>query len=592
MTNANKIAVGLGRAAALGLFVLVVAGLPIAVELSESSEGLRQATVLARTGDAEQITSSVQLSQGLSIALTGGLASASGQESGGESVLRRVMVDEGQLVIDLAAHAMPEASDSAAPAAQAGLATIGRFHAGSVRFRRSTLTIITAGPGRTPYRITDINATLTGARKGTYKLVGSGRFMGQRLNLDGQWSDGPPGSGTARRPIGLSLTGTHLSATLDGVLTFQGQPSLTGTAEINIANLKRVAAWLGISRNLGDHVRVLTISGPVTWSPAQMSFAKAVVEVDDNKATGALTLKTTGQRPSVDATLAFGEIDLANLFKAPVGFATGAMAAAGTRERPQESGEAHLLTHVDADLRLSAGRIRVPMLETGRGAVTVSLNQGKLAANLVGLEIEGGTADGQVTLNANAPGSPLGIRFKAKGFDPGRLLATPLKRNPLLGRANLSFDGTSDGKSPSELMMHLRGRGELELAEPGKLGLDLAALAYAAKTSPVVSWSAAGKGATALDKLKCRFRLTNGAVALETVQARSGDQALFGSGQIDVPGRLIDMNIASGPAAQGEAPATAQVLLSLKGTWEQPAISLLKPATGAAVKGQGALRGH
>jgi hypothetical protein len=165
---------------------------------------------------------------------------------------------------------------------------------------------------------------------------------------------------------------------------------------------------------------------------------------------------------------------------------------------------------------------------------------------------------------------------KLKGVDAGRALAAPLRRNALLGRSNMTFEGNVGGGSPGEALPSIAGRGHFELAEPGRLGIDVVALVHAARDKNIVSWAAAGKGATPVDALSGRFRVLNGALTIEAVQARSGNSVLVASGRLDVPGRLMDISVATGPAGTtGEAPLTARDILLLRGTWDAPAISLM-----------------
>ena len=56
-----------------------------------------------------------------------------------------------------------------------------------------------------------------------------------------------------------------------------------------------------------------------------------------------------------------------------------------------------------------------------------------------------------------------------------------------------------------------------------------------------------------------------------------GSTSFVAGGRLDVPGRLMDLTIASGPVAQGAAPVTAQDVLAVRGNWDNPAISLIKP---------------
>jgi AsmA protein len=107
-----------------------------------------------------------------------------------------------------------------------------------------------------------------------------------------------------------------------------------------------------------------------------------------------------------------------------------------------------------------------------------------------------------------------------------------------------------------------------------------------------VSWAAAGKGSTQVDSLTARFRLLNGALTIESMQARSGTSLLVGSGRLDVPARLMDVSIASGPSNAGEAPITAQDILLLRGTWDAPSISLLPRTIKPITSDASPVRGH
>ncbi|MDX2155189.1 MAG: AsmA family protein, partial [Hyphomicrobiaceae bacterium] len=502
------------RAIAMGSLAAALLGLPVAVELNEPDA--RRVSMGALASDRTPLTERVSLSNHLSLTLDGGLVSPA--TSSGNAV--RLHIDDAALTLDLRKAGV--APESQLPEPQPPLvARIAGFNAGVLIFRGATLNVVS--PSGRHHVLSDVNATISAVRKGSFKLVGTGRFNGQRISLEGAWSDPPLREG-AQLPLRLTLRSAFLEAAFDGHLSANGMLMLTGHAEVRAQSLRRLAAWTGFGGG-GDLMRSVTVAGPVEWSTSQMAFARASVDLDGNQATGALIFKFSGPRPSVDATLAFQELDLSRV-----------LGPAGASQNPASEGGPRFLSTFDADLRVSASRIRAASVDTGRGAITIALNQGRLAADLVDFEIEGGTAHAQLNLDVNQKAPIAAIKLKAKGVDTGRLLAAQLRRNPLLGRANITFEGTTDSSSLADSPMRLSGRGQLELAEPGRLGLDLAALAYAAKAAPVVGWSAAGKGGTPFDNLTCRFRLLNGAVTLETVQARSGEQAVTASGQIDVPG--------------------------------------------------------
>ncbi|MGE3914980.1 MAG: AsmA-like C-terminal region-containing protein, partial [Hyphomicrobiaceae bacterium] len=382
-------------------------------------------------------------------------------------------------------------------------------------------------------------------------------------------------------PLRLTVRSAVLEATLDGLFRSGASPSFAGQAQFRLQSLRSFASWIGLGRGFGEQLRSLVVTGPLEWSLSQMSFARTTVDVDGNQASGALSIRHAGERLAIDATLGFKELDFADSLFA-------ARPAASVALPPDTP---HVLSLIDADLRLSADKLRAPALELGKAAVSIALRNGRLQADIAELDIEGGAAGGQLAVDLGKPEPVVDVRIKLKGVDAGRLLAAPLKRNPLLGRANVTFEGSTNGRSIRDAFTGLAGRGSFELTEPSRLGLDLQALVHAARASPVVGWSAAGKGSTPLESLNGRFRVIAGAVAIEVMQARTGASVMVGSGRLDIPARLMDLSIATGPAGAGETSVPAQSVLLMRGTWDTPAISLM-PAPRPELKVEAPVRTH
>lgn len=555
----------------------MLAGLPLAVQLTDGSEPIWPLSVQARSSDAIVIATPVRVSERLALTLDRGLVSMADRNSNtragdGQGV---VAIDEAELTLDLAA--VDQATPAAGPETPSvGIPSIAGFSAGALRLRRSTFTVV--GPSRERMAIRDVNATVMASRKGSHKLTGTGHFNGQRVSFEAMWSDAAARAGTPQLPLRLSIKSAFIEATIDGLVSSGAKPVFDGSAEFRMPSLRRFVTWAGLGSGVGEHLRAITVSGPLNWSTARMAFPRAVIGIDGNQATGALTINHGAKRISIDGTLAFAELDLGRYWLSrPQPEAVAAKRGSNTTP---------FLAMFDADLRVSAGKIRTPAVELGRAAATIALTDGRLQADLAGLELENGTAGGQLKLDVNHPVPKAGVKLKIVGVDAGRLLAVTLKPNSLLGRTNVIFDGTAEGRSLSEVVKTLAGRGSFDLVEPGRLGLDLPALAYAARGASTVGWAAAGKGSTAIEALNGRFRVINGAISLESIQARTGSAAIVAGGRLDVPSRLMDMTVALGPGSIGEAPVTAQDVLVLRGTWDNPAISLhrqAKPALKAEV---------
>jgi len=476
-----------------------------------------------------------------------------------------IVVHQATLTLDLSGAVDPDAAARGeAYTKPAANPRIAGFATDTLRLNDAEITLL--GPHGKRAVLEDVNSVVTATRKGSYKLVGTGRLNGKSFAIDATWTEAAAREGAARIPLKVTLRSSVLSLSLDGQFNTGPVPEFSGQAEFLSPSLRRFIKWAELGGGIGEPPTSLSVAGPLEWSPSRMAFAKAAVAVNGNQATGALTVKTTNGRLSLDGTLGFQELDLGRSWARLV-------------SRSAVDGQPHVLTVLDADLRLSAGKVHAPAFEMGRTAISIALSRGQLQADMAELEIEGGIAGGQLSLDLNQPSPQASIKVKLKGIDAGRALAAPLRRNALLGRANMTFVGTVSGGSLGEALSSLAGRGQFELAEPGRLGIDVLALVHAARDTNIVGWSAAGKGATPVDALSGRFRVLNGALTIEAVQARSGNSVLVASGRLDVPARLMDMSIATGPAGTtGESPLTARDILLLRGTWDAPAISLMPPS--------------
>jgi hypothetical protein len=183
-----------------------------------------------------------------------------------------------------------------------------------------------------------------------------------------------------------------------------------------------------------------------------------------------------------------------------------------------------------------------------------------------------------MTYDVNGDVPKLGLKGKLSSVDPGRVFTSWIKRNPLQGRGELTVEGSGTGAALPAMISNFAGRGTFRLIEHGRLGLDLKALTYAAQNAKHVGWAAAGKGSTALEQLELRYSISNGALTLDHLHARSGTTALAGSGKVDVRDRILDVNITSGQVTPGvgSLPTTsAKTVLVLRGDWNDPAISIM-----------------
>jgi AsmA protein len=572
----------IGTVVAVAVCLAFIVGVPAAINLGfvprHVSSGL---AVQAGGSDAVLIRTPVRLSNTPDIVLEAGSvfdADAAAGRRSAKTTIATIIVDAPLITV----AASPDMQLSIGPEEE----TVPEFlpaivdQLAALAFDKLIVrkgTVVVASNDARNSTFSDVTAEITSNRKGTYAAKGSASFRGSVINYEASWSLPAPGRKLSLRvPLKLTVTSPALEASVDGKLAVTDGLRLYGSADVSVRRLRELAKWFGIDDASVLDLQDLRIKSSLDWGAGTLTFSRATVSVDGNEGAGALALATSSPVPAIDATLAFQKLDLTRY--SPVASLWPAVwSAAG------ESGAS--LTSLDVDLRMSAAKVMLPYVQTGRGAVTIALKNGRLLADVAELELEGGSFSGQ--MNADFTGSVprYSVRGKLENVDAGRCVSELLHRNPLQGRANILLDLVGSGGAAADVLSSLSGKVNFNLNEGGRLGLDLRALRYAVQRGVAKGWSAAGKGQTALEQLDARLSLHTGVVFAEQLQAKGGGLTINGSGSINMPQRLLDVTLQFGNAG-GERPGIGGDAVVLSGPWNDPVISADRLPSHASAPGQ------
>ena len=533
--------------------------------------------VMASPRDMHIIASPIRLSHAPDLTLNRGTLYADGNAAAGTPISRFVL-DNPVFYLDASGARSRSAGadggfgmaevEAAAPLLVDQLLAMG-FEV--LTIRRGTLNVTTAdGSWET---ISDIQADVTGRRKGQVGARGSFTVRGQRVAFDTTVTPGAD-KRTARWPAKLSLKSDLLEASLDGHIDVAESLQLSGQAEIATPNVRRIARWFGMPVASADGLNAASVKGQINWARRTIAIEDAKVALDGNEAAGALVLNLAGERPLIDGTLAFNALDLTPYVEA-------ARSQSFLFDRHSASWSAFdlsfpLIRHFDADLRISAPKVVVKGYGLGRGAATITVRAGELLADIAELELHSGKVSAQVTANANEIVPRYTLRGKLESFDTGSAGTTLFGASVITGRATLSIDVAAAGQTPAELLRGVSGKAALTMAEGARVGLDIKALRTAAtKAGGAPGWGALAKGQTSLEQVEARGLLRDGVLITELVQARSGPLGLAASGRIDLSERTLDMHLAVRPNAAADKPlkptdmAGAEAV-TVRGFWQEP----------------------
>jgi AsmA protein len=230
--------------------------------------------------------------------------------------------------------------------------------------------------------------------------------------------------------------------------------------------------------------------------------------------------------------------------------------------------------HLDADLRVSTDRLKLGTFELGRSAATITLNDGRLLADLAELGFEKGEGRGQIAADFTGFVPKVTIRGKLDKVDLGAL-STAVAGLPVLeAPGTVVADLAASGNTIRELMDRLAGKVTVNSAVAGRLGIDLKSLATAVASGPSVGWGAVARGSTQFEKLDLKLVLREGILLTENAEMAGRDTSWVATGVVNLPANRLDLRLVQTLPASA-APSLAAVtpaVLEFRGSWTEPVV--------------------
>jgi uncharacterized protein involved in outer membrane biogenesis len=563
--------------AVMATCLLVVMLAPLLLERRVAEESFSSSMVIASARDFFLVTMPIRLSDAPDLTLSRGAFYADNNARAGAPI-SKIVLDGPVFTLNAsglrASTAKVEHGPDGVDVSQLAplMEAVTTLAFDGLTVRRGTLHVTTVdGKSET---LSDIHADISGRRRGQLAARGKFTVRGQRLYFDITALPILDKKPATRWPLKVSLKGELLDLSFDGQMDVGDDLQLFGQMELSTSSLRRVARWFGVplvqqAEGLGS----AAVRGQFNWTRRTLAFERANITVDGNEAVGTLALNHSGERPLIDATLAFGALDLTPYIEAartrPSVFEHAARAAFEL--------SSPTLKHVDADLRLSAPKVAFNGVVLGRGAATITVNSGRLLADIAELDVPAGTVSAQVTANVNDAVPRYTLRGKLNSSDSAIAAASLLGAPLFAGRSTLSLDLSSAGHTTAEMLARLSGKASLAMPEGGRLAFDPKLLLQAAKSNEAISWAALAKTTASFDQVEVRAIIRDGVVITDAVHARAGTLGLAASGQVNLAEGKLDLRL----AVKSDVPLDQPIKLSdmgdadvvtIRGPWSEPVV--------------------
>lgn len=577
----------MGRLSAvvLGAFgcLFSAALIPMIASLSPGWDRYATGTVLAAYRDPFSIMRPIRLSSAPDLVLASGTvwADAAAAERG----LTRLVLDQPRFVLDASSRRLgadgligPPSADERDEISGAVGPLLSKLHGlrvDSVQIRRGVLDVTYHGGRSAPVEVMDLE--ITGFSKGQLQAAGRIAHRGQSFALDAsvatQTAKDSAAGDEQRRAVRIGLRGNALVANFYGSVEASGSMQVRGLLEASAPSLWSLGDWLGADVARAATLRDVSIKGEMTWARSVLAIEKAAVSFDGQEtASGILSLSHETTAPMLEATLAFNTFELAPYLAT----------SAASGPLPLSETWRHLAVavpnarHIRADVRMSAGRVTYNGTPLGKSAVSFSLAEGKLHADVAEIEHPGGKSSVQISVDSSTSPPRLTIRGKSDMTNVGPLLAEVAGIDGLNGRGSVQVDLTGTGNDVSEFLAAATGRIGVATGLGSQIGLDLRGLRAAIGEAKTPNWPTLGRSTSAIDALDVRAVVQNGRIHVDGATMRAGAATYSASGHLDPSSRELDLKVTLREGRSGERMSERTAIV--RGAWQAPAILSAHPA--------------
>lgn len=486
------------------------------------------------------------------------------------------------------------------------------------------------------HRVTSLDAQFSApAATGPLAAKGDLDWQGEAIAFDANLSTLQSLLNDKRAKVVLDLQARPVAAKYSGALDVSAGAALDGTLGVKSPSLRALAAWLDRPLPQSEGFGPLSIDGRLKTSPGLVTLDSAELSLDALKARGNIAAATTGARPHVKADLKISELDL-NAYIGAAGATRPAPAAAPAATAPaappraappapaapaarqptsiedllqqpagprvkgytaragwsDEPFDVSLLDLVDADAKLSVGRLLVRDLRIGQSDVVLALRNRVAKVTLERVQLYEGTGRGIVTLDAAGAAPQLGANLVVDGVAAAGLLKDAAAIDWLSGSGRLTAALTGTGTTQLQLVRSLNGRLEARFADGAITGFNVAKVIRGLGQGRLAGLSATPTEKTDFSELSASFDVADGVASNQDLKLMSPLLRVGGSGQIDLPGRQLDYvvrpKLVSDLAGQGGAAELGglEIPVKITGAWDKPkfAPDLSKIDVGQAAK--------
>ena len=447
---------------------------------------------------------------------------------------------------------------------------------------------------------------------GTAMVDGSFRWRNNTLTLTSEITSPNEVLRSSSARLIAHIKGQPLDLRYDGNVRFSDAPDLDGNLALSSPSLHRLLAFAQKQQPAETPDRPLAVTGKLSAANNTWTLSGATGAVDRTKGTGDIAVTTGGARPILKANLKFAELDLNAILGAPSATSPPEPAPAtqpaekpATPETPQSiedilkanppatgpqvrgfaqrsgwSTEAYdfsLLNVVDADARLTVGRLFYKEIKVGQSNVAASLKAGVLRVDFSDVQLYGGRGKGLVAIDASDLAYPrITTNVALEGVEGLPLLKDAADLDWLAGKAKIAAGVTGQGKTQAAIMNSLGGSADIAFNDGAIVGINIPGLLRNIGQGKLGGLSSSPTEKTDFSSMTSSWAINNGVARNSDLKLVGPLIRVTGEGAVKLGDRSIDYTLKPKIVADARGQGGAidigglEIPLKVQGPWEKP----------------------
>ena len=409
------------------------------------------------------------------------------------------------------------------------------------------------------------------------RVLGSVKYNDKPIQLD--MNVGNPGAviHAQATPLTVNVRSDLLTAAFEGQ-TLAQSGELSGLVHAYGPSLRQLVSWFGAPFQGGVGLERFDVTGNVMFGGGQFAFSDAGFVLDQLSGRGDFTFASRVGKPYLSGRLELFDFDLNPYITgrapppttpppaapAPANPATVAPAPTQAPQTPTSQIVVVLppdraidiaapppvtrinysaLHAFNADLELVTHAMLISHTRIDASHITLVLNDGYLATTAQTLSLYGGSGHGRFEIDARTDDARFVQDLTFDNLNAQAFLADAVNYSGIEGRAELTVNMRTHGRTQRELIANATGRSHLEIVSGVLHGVDLGGVATTISHA-LRGELIAPEARTPFQGFSANLAVANGSIASDDLSFNTPNLRIPGIGMVDFINQRLDLRIA------------------------------------------------